>query len=127
MKDEKEESTNTFLSSSLQQSPSTDSSTQEETPIIEKTNALKEHINQTISTIIPDEELNEQSTSDISEDNKDEQKEIILITPSSDLNPDATPFIIPSTDTIVRTESVSTGDESDDEDDSNETPVTTGK
>jgi hypothetical protein len=118
VKDGKEESTNTFISSSLQQSPSTDSSTQEETPVIEKTNALKENINQTISTIVPDEE----STSDISK----EQKEIMPITPSVDLNPDATPFVALSTSKIVSTQSISTGDESDDED-SNETPVTSGK
>lgn len=124
-KDGKEESTNTFLSSSLQQSPSNDSPTKEEISVIEKS---KEIINQTISTIVADEEhheieQNEQSTPDISE----EQKEIMCITPLSGLNPEAAPFVAPSTVKIERTESISTGDESDDENDSNETPITTGK
>jgi len=127
--DGKEESTNTFLSSSLQQSPSNDSLTKEEIPVVEKS---KEIINQTISTIVADEEhheieQNEQSTPDISEENKEESKEIMCITPSSGLNPEATPFVGLSTVKVERTQSTSTGDESDDEHDSNETPVTTGK
>ncbi len=121
MKNGKEESTNTFLSSSLQQSSSTGSSTGEETPV-------KEKVNQTISTIVPDEvhmaiEQNEPSTPDLSE----EQKEIVSTTPSSGLNPEAIPFVAPTIIKIESTQSMSSGDESDDEHDSNETPITSGK
>jgi hypothetical protein len=129
VKDGKEENTNTFLSSSLQQSPSTDDSPQEEIPVIEK---LKENINQTISTIIPDEEHqeieeSEQSTPNLSEENKEEEKEIQPCTPSSGLNPEATPFFALPTTKTENAQSISTGDESDDENESSKTSVTSGK
>jgi hypothetical protein len=59
VKNGEEESTNTFLSSSLQQSPSTESSAKEEIPVIEETNASKENVNQIISTNVPDDDHNE--------------------------------------------------------------------
>jgi hypothetical protein len=98
VKDGKEENTNTFLSSSLQQSPSTDDSPQEEIPVIEK---LKE--------------------------NKEEEKEIQPCTPSSGLNPEATPFFALPTTKTENAQSISTGDESDDENESSKTSVTSGK
>ena len=58
---------------------------------------------------------------------EEEQHEITPITPSSGLNPEATPFLALSTAKIESTQSISTGDESDDENDSNETPITSGK
>lgn len=125
---ENEENTNTFLSSSLQKSPSTDSSSREEIPVKEKANESKEIINQTVSTIVLEQERNEieqneESTPDLSE----EQKETTPVTPSSGLNPEATPFFVRSSSQIENIHSISTGNESDDENDSNETPITSGK
>ncbi|CAF5050330.1 unnamed protein product, partial [Rotaria magnacalcarata] len=72
VKNEKEQRPNPFLSSSLQRTPSTDRSTQEETtPALEEAKPLQENNNQTTSSIIsnnePNEiELNKQSTPDVS-------------------------------------------------------------
>ncbi len=137
MKNGEEESTNTFLSSSLQQSPSTESSAKEEIPVIEETNASKENVNQIISTNVPDDDHNEiepnkELISDVSDEKKEEEEEqrlqqITPVTPSSTLNPDANPFLALSTAKIESTQSISSGDESDDEKDSNETPISSGK
>ncbi|CAF0984259.1 unnamed protein product [Rotaria sordida] len=129
VKNTNEESTNTFLSSSLQQTSSSDDSTKEETSVIDEIKPLKENINQTISTIIPNEESNEivlakQSISNVFEEKKEEKSELTCSTPSSALNPDATPFAVLSTIKTNSNQSISTGDESDDEIDSNETPTT---
>lgn len=113
-----EQRTKIFLSST-----STDSSTKEDIP-----NASKENVNETISTIIPEEKLHpiEQSTPDLSE----EQKDKISITPSSSsgLNPEATPFFVePTNGEIEHAGSISTGNETDDECDSDGTPATPSK
>ena len=91
-------------------------------------NTLKENVDETISTIILEEKLHpiEQSTPNLSE----EQKDKLSITPSSSLglNPEATPFFAePTNGNIEHAESISTGNESDDESDSNETPATSSK
>ncbi len=119
MKNGNEESPNTFLSSSLQKSPSTDSSSKE------ITNESKEMINQTVSTIVHEQEpnvikRNEESTPDLLE----ERKAMTPVTPSSSLNPEAAPFFVRSSSKI---DSTSTGNESDDENGSKETPITSGK
>lgn len=131
-----EETTNTFLSASLQQSSSSDSLAQDEIPISEKS---KENINQTISTIIPDRERkeieeNELSTPNLSEENKGEEEEQqqpkeepVSSTPSSGLNPEAPPFFVSSAMQVEHKESQSTGDESDDENESSETAITSGR
>ena len=119
MKNGNEESTNTFLSSSLQKSPSTDSSLKEET---------KEIINQTISTIVREQESNViQRNQEPTPDLSDVQKAKTPTTPPSSLNPEATPFFARSSSKIESTHSTSTGNESDDENDSDETPITSGK
>lgn len=123
VKNGKNESTNTFLSSSLQKSPPTDSPLREEI-----LSPPTENINETISTILPEQKLNDierdgQSTPDLLE----EQKEATPATPSSGLNPEATPFFVERVGNTERIQSISTGDESDDETDSNETPVTSGR
>ncbi|CAF1252283.1 unnamed protein product [Adineta steineri] len=134
VKNEKEDIANTFLSSSLQQSPfTTDGSTREKTPIIEETNVLKEITNEEQN----ENEQNKQSPLDIAamekkeeqeeeeeEKNEKETKTSTPVTPSSALNPDATPFITVSRNGNENIQSVSTGDESDDEKDSNDTPIT---
>jgi hypothetical protein len=106
----------------LQKSPSTDSSSKE------ITNESKEMINQTVSTIIHEQEpnvikRNEESTPDLLE----ERKAMTPVTPSSGLNPEAAPFFVRSSSKIGSTHSTSTGNESDDENDSKETPITSGK
>jgi hypothetical protein len=130
VKNGEEESTNTFISSSLQQSPSTDGSTKEEIPVTE------ENANLVISTIVPDDEhkeieQNKQLISEVSEEKKDEEEEqrqqVTPVSPLCSLNPEASPFVVVSTNKIASTQSISTGDESDDENDSNETPVSSGK
>ncbi|CAF3479713.1 unnamed protein product [Rotaria sp. Silwood1] len=122
VKNTTEEHTNTFLSLSLQQTPSTDDddSTKEETPIIDEIKPLKENIDQTISTITGNDELDEiqldkQTIPDISEEKKEEHNELTCSTPSSALNPDATPFVGLSTIKTDSNQSLSSGDESDDE------------
>ncbi|CAF0995587.1 unnamed protein product [Adineta ricciae] len=114
---EQNEGTNTLLSSSLERSPSTaKGSTREKTSIIEeKSDSIKAILiddGQQDATEIPDNMEEELMESDSP------------ITPSSVLNPDATPFTPELPEKIERLESVSTGDESDDENDSNATPVT---
>lgn len=84
-------------------------------------NIVQETIDQTISTIVLGEEL-ESATIDIVE--KEEQ--IVSSTPSSSLNPDATPFFAPVENSIEDEQVISTGDESDNEVDSNNTPTSTG-
>ncbi|CAF3111343.1 unnamed protein product [Rotaria socialis] len=130
VKNEKEQHPNPFLSSSLQRTPSTDRSTKEETtPALEEVKPLQENNNQTTSSIIsnnePNEiELNKQSTLDVSQEKKEEHEQFDgTTTPSSSLNPDATPFVIFSTSKTDTNQSTSTGNESDDEIDSNETPA----
>ena len=99
------EETNTLLCASFQDSPITGSVTTPE-------------VNQTGSTVTPDEpavELEEEEDKPTSQ--------------SSQLNPDATPFVVPPTandpDPI---KSASTGNESDDEKEIDESPiVTTGR
>jgi hypothetical protein len=131
VKNGKEDNTNTFLSSSLQKSP-----TKEEISVIQETNASKESINQTVSTIVPDEELSQieqnkptilDETEKKEEQQQQPQNEITPSTSSSALNPDATPFVGTSTPKIEGTQSISSGDESDDEKETSETPATTGK
>ncbi len=120
----KDESANTFLSSSLQKSPSatTNGLTREETLVI----------NQTISPVVADDdkdeiEQNKPTVSDVGEEHKEERKHSTPVTPLSALNPEATPFFTLPTNNIESTRSTSTGDESDDENDSNETPISSGK
>ncbi|CAF4326123.1 unnamed protein product, partial [Adineta steineri] len=137
VKNEKEDIANTFLSSSLQQSPfTTDGSTRDKTPIIEETNVLKEITNEEQN----ENEQNKQSPLDIAamekkeeeeekeeEKNEKETKTSTPVTPSSALNPDANPFVTVSRNENEIIQSISTGDESDDEKDSNDTPITSGK
>jgi hypothetical protein len=119
VKNTNEESTNTFLSSSLQKSPSTDSSSKED---------AKEIINQTISTIVREQESNAiQRNQEPTPDLSDRQKAQTPTSPPSSLNPDAVPFFARSSSKIESTHSTSTGNESDDENESNETPITSGK
>lgn len=119
---EKEE-TNVFLSSSLQQSSPSEnqpSKDQDESVIVQET------IDQTISTIILEEDSVPVPTNVIEE--PEQEKSIVLSSSSSSsLNPDATPFPAPIEKTNIEKEQVlSTGDESDDENDSNDTPISTG-
>ena len=123
--DGQNESANTLLSS-FQRSPSTDNSTQE------MINISKENGSETLSTIIPEQkphsiERHEQLTPNLSEEPKKPSTSNTPPSSSSELNPEATPFSLQSTNNIDRVQSISTGDDSDDESDSNETPVTSGK
>ncbi|UJR28510.1 hypothetical protein I4U23_009748 [Adineta vaga] len=122
---EQEECTDTFLSFSLEQSSSTINES-----IRDKTPVLEENIDQTKSSTIDngeqhEPEQNQQVIYDIViEEKLTESKVNTPITPSSTLNPEATPFGLLLTNEIVKTESLSTGDESDDEKDSIKTPIT---
>ncbi len=89
-------------------------------------------INQTISPVVADDdkdeiEQNKPTVSDVGEEQKEERKHSTPVTPLSALNPEATPFFTLPTNNIESTRSTSTGDESDDENDSNETPISSGK
>ena len=124
-----EDSRNTFLSSSLQKTPSTDGSSKEETPVKKETNELKENLNRSTSKNILDEERseseqNKQLTPDVSEEKREETSPGTL---SSALNPEANAFVILPTTKIESAQSISTGDESDDENEPSDTPVSTGK
>lgn len=119
--DENKEDTNVFLSSSLQQSsPPIESPSKDE----DQSNIIKETIDQTISTIVLEEESEPIPSNVIKEE--EEEKQIVSSTPSSSLNPDAIPFFAPIEDDIKKEPSISTGDESDDEVDSNDTPISSG-
>lgn len=130
IKTDKDENTNTFLSSSLQKTPSSDQSIQEKTtPVSEEIKPLQEdNNNQTISSIVSNDVQNEMEFKNPSISEKSEQKkEIISSTPSAALNPDATPFVLLPASKLDENQSISTGEETDDEIDSNDTPVTSGK
>lgn len=111
------EDSNAFLSSSLQQSSPTENPPKDDHSII-----IQETIDQTISTIVLEEESQSIHVTDVIE----EQKPIVSSTPSSSLNPDTTPFSDPIEDGIKKEEVISTGAESDDEIDSNDTPISSG-
>lgn len=130
VKDDKQELTNTFLSSSLQQSSSNDSASPENRSTKEDTQVLNDSVHQAISLVSLDEEQNQieenkQLSFDTSIEQQEKQRESTPVISLSVLRPNAAPFVSLSATEV--NQSISTGDESDDENDSNESPITSGK
>ena len=112
----KEEETNTFLSSSLRSSPTS-----------EETDLPKQDANQTASTLVADEEPKAIEQRQPSPSTENEDANGTSATPSSGLNPDSAPFFAPSVVATDQDKAVSTGNESDDEQDTGESRPAIGR